>query len=314
MRCARERPTLCQEPTVSLSLKTLLLALASLPVALAGCGGDADSASDDITQADVAFSVLDVSRSHASAGVTLIKSSSDYRAFFDADPPADLSFNKSWVIHYSMGMEKTGGYATEVTRIQKTGTKGKYTLVVHTEDTSPGDACNVTQAITNPQITVRINKQTGTTKIAADVDAEVMDCGASGPIVEYRFGNQIFGSEVSIQADGVIDHGERTCCPPHTDTVTEKKLSAAKLEQLLAAIDAASHADTKVTEGGPTTEGSQSGILEVHTAAGDKIVIHDIERTTTVDSVEYNTAPEAAWIEALVAGIAEHDMPAPPQE
>jgi hypothetical protein len=106
----------------------------------------------------------------------VIKSSAAFSDFFGEDPPASVDFKKQWVVHYSVGIKNTGGYKTEITKIEKTGASGKRTLLVHTRDSSPGPDCIVTQALTNPQVAVVINKQPDVKSSKAAPESVVVSC------------------------------------------------------------------------------------------------------------------------------------------
>ena len=155
-------------------LATFALSTSLTPLA-AGCGSD-DSGTDsaNLTQ-KVSFEPLEVTREGAPAGLTVLKNTADYRAFFGDDAPA-IDFQRSWVVHYSMGIKSTGGFTTEITSIEKTGASDNRKLVVHTNDVSPGAGCSVTKALTNPQVAVRINKQPSTPSQKAASEKTTTNC------------------------------------------------------------------------------------------------------------------------------------------
>jgi hypothetical protein len=82
-------------------------------------------------------------------------------------------------------------------------------------------------------------------------------------LVHYQYGNQIMGSTLDILSDGTMQHEERSCCPPHSDQITETKLSAEELKQLKGWIRAVAAASETVSQGAPTALGSDSGRLVV---------------------------------------------------
>jgi hypothetical protein len=137
---------------------TMLLACA--PEAPDGTDNDEESARSDADALSLPFEKLDVKKSASPAGLTVLKSKAQYKAFFGANPPASVNFNQSWVVHYSMGVENSGGFAADITKVERVGSGSNKKLVLTTNDTSPGPTCFVTLSLTNPQITVKINKQT----------------------------------------------------------------------------------------------------------------------------------------------------------
>jgi len=161
------------------SLAALLVAASSV-FAVVGCAPPGVGTNvEDTTESEdaaVAFEVLDVRLDDAPAGFTVITSKAAYVAHFGAEPPEGVSFKKHWVLHHSLGVMPTGGYATEIGSIEKAGTGDQRTIVVTTVDTEPGPGCNVTQALTNPQVVVRINKHNGATVKHASEIART-DCG-----------------------------------------------------------------------------------------------------------------------------------------
>lgn len=136
-----------------------------LTVGCAPASEDPTSEESNVVSSDealgVAFETIDVRKSDAEAGLTVIKSRQAYISFFGTTPPASVKFNKHWVLHYSLGVQPTGGFGTEIASVERTGSGSSKKLVVTTNDTFPGASCMVTQSLTNPQVTVRINKHNG---------------------------------------------------------------------------------------------------------------------------------------------------------
>jgi hypothetical protein len=157
-----------------------LLSLSSLVV---GCAPDSgledgsEEAQDDESALSLNVQVINVTKSNADPGLTIIKKKADYVAFFGVEPPPGLSFNSSWVLHYSMGGQNSGGYAAGIPAVEREGVPGDKRLVVHTTDTSPGPNCFVTLALTNPQVTVKIPKQNNSIGIDQTNESFVTDCG-----------------------------------------------------------------------------------------------------------------------------------------
>lgn len=159
-------------------------ALAVLPVL--GCAPD--SGLDEVERADdvdsglsVPFEELDVVKSPSSNGLTVLKKKSEYVAFFGQEPPPGLSFNQSWVLHYSMGVRNTGGYDTSILSVERVGKGNTAHVVVTTQEVSPGEGCIVTQALTNPQITVKIPKQKSGVTVDLVTNEITTECGGPDP-------------------------------------------------------------------------------------------------------------------------------------
>ncbi len=197
-----------------------LLVVASSALLAGGCapsGGEGTASEDtsDVEDGVVGFQLLDVRKSESPAGLTVIKSRSAYRQFFGAEPPQGVNFSAHWVLHSSMGVQMTGGYATEIESIDKVGSGSARRLVVTTENTSPGWGCMVTQALTNPQVTVRINKHPGAT-----VESEIVDVS-----VNCEDPNDSFCTRVRCAKGTQCSEEERACVPASCDPSREGDLS-----------------------------------------------------------------------------------------
>jgi hypothetical protein len=156
----------------------LLAPLAAFPFACAPATdlGDLEDADERAFELSLAFEELDVRKSAAQAGLTVITKTADYVAFFGEAPPAGVDFKKHWVLHYSMGVQSTGGYDANILEIEREGSGAGSSLVITTQDVSPGPMCLVTQALTNPQVTVKIKKQKKTIEIQQITESTVTDC------------------------------------------------------------------------------------------------------------------------------------------
>jgi hypothetical protein len=126
--------------------------------------------------------------------------------------------------------------------------------------------------------------------------------GAPSELVSFTSGNQIHGSVVTIFSDGTVEHGERTCCPPRVETVTEERLTAVQLSHLESLIRASAPTPLLIKDGSPTTFGSQSGELLAY-LNGKPLIIFQVERNSQpgqLNIVTYNPAPTASEIKKMV--------------
>lgn len=189
--------------------------------ALAGCAAQVDDdhaqdgevaeADDGVTAAvSLPFKVIDARKSAAPAGLRVIESLHEYKSFFGTSPPAGVDFAKHHVVHYSLGVKPTGGFSVDVTKITRRGTSGHRSLEVDVRAVSPGPKCMVTQALTNPQVTVRIAKQSGVKQSYAKVSAETKICGSGS---ECTSADQCPGSKIACRlcADGTAACPQTTC-------------------------------------------------------------------------------------------------------
>ncbi len=197
------------------SLAAMLVAAAtSLSVGCAPPSAELGSEEANAVESDEALSVafvsLDVRKDGAEAGLTVLKSKQAYVDFFGQAPPAEVKFSQHWVLHYSLGVMPSGGYATEVTSIDKRGSGSNRKLAVATADTSPGASCAVTMALTNPQATVRINKHNGAS-VEHAAEQVVSDCSAPNWCWTVRCAN---GYECDETVDACVP---RACNPDVAD-------------------------------------------------------------------------------------------------
>ncbi len=160
-----------------------LFALGSaLVLSLSACapGTELDSVEQtDLTESELSLSmqIVDVKKSPAPPGLTIIRKKSEFVEFFGTQPPAGLNFNKSWLLHYSMGVQNTGGYEATFVGVEREGSGANAHLLIRSNDQNPGPNCFVTQALTNPQVAVKIPKQSKNIPITHANTATFTDCG-----------------------------------------------------------------------------------------------------------------------------------------
>lgn len=158
-----------------------LLSLACLAGSV-GCApgssvGEQEDAAEDESELSVSFQKLNVRKSNSPEGLTVITRKADYVAFFGEQPPAGVNFNQSWVIHYSLGVKNTGGFGADILSVDRNGPAAARTLDILVQDTSPGPNCIVTQALTNPQVTIKIPKQKTSIDVNHTFASVTTDCG-----------------------------------------------------------------------------------------------------------------------------------------
>ncbi|MBX3258287.1 MAG: hypothetical protein KF782_01100 [Labilithrix sp.] len=148
--------------------------------ACSAAGADAAAGDSSDLTGPIELEALDVVRQDAAAGLAVLKSKAEYEAFFGASPPASVDFRAHWVIHYATGNKTSGGHRAEITSVQKQ--RGETpTLVVYATDSSPGAGCLAPAVSTNPQTTIRINKQPGIAQARLEEKSVVADCADDSP-------------------------------------------------------------------------------------------------------------------------------------
>lgn len=191
-RCS-SRPTHMSSTYRTVLTKLSFLFIAAAPfVALPACAPDSSIETDD-AKADSAalslpFEVVEITKPAAPAGLTVIKNKAQFLAFFGFAAPSDINFNHSWILNYSMGVQNTGGYTAEINSVDRTGSGSHRKLTVSTTSTSPGSSCPVTESLTNPQMTVKIAKQTNPIELILNDTPIVHDCNAFCPHVKCANG------------------------------------------------------------------------------------------------------------------------------
>ncbi len=158
-------------------LASLLSLLGTVSCAPGSPTGESERSEGDVEALTLDVTVLPITKPSSPSGITVITKKADFVAFFGQQPPAGLNFNQSWVVHYSMGIQNTGGWHADVASIDRVGSGASAKLVVHAQETSPGPNCPVTQSLTNPQVTVKIPKQKKGIPVETIYSSIVTDCG-----------------------------------------------------------------------------------------------------------------------------------------
>jgi len=104
----------------------------------------------------------------------VLSSSEAYLALLGSAPPADLDFQREWVVVYAAGTFSTGGYRAEIASIARSFTGD--TITIGTRLVAPGPHCFVTQAFTNPYVVARFRRPAEGARIVWSHDVSVHDC------------------------------------------------------------------------------------------------------------------------------------------
>lgn len=86
----------------------------------------------------------------------VFRSAAEYTSFVGRKPPSDVDFAREWLVFYTAGVERTGGYEATIEEISL-ATEGP-TLNVTTNLVFPARDCVVTQSITTPAVLVRFQR------------------------------------------------------------------------------------------------------------------------------------------------------------
>jgi hypothetical protein len=161
-------------PSLAFFAVCAVAALPATPGCMAQPADETDVVATQESELRLPFTAIDVRRPNARAGITLLRSAREYRAFFGVQPPADLNFAREAVLHFSTGVKPTGGYAAEILSVDLGWFANR--VVVHARDTAPGQGCLVTQALTNPQVAVRFAAPRWPLSIALRTEKVVTNC------------------------------------------------------------------------------------------------------------------------------------------
>ena len=83
-------------------------------------------------------------------------SAAEYTSFFGRQPPSDVDFAREWLVFYTPGTERTGGYEAHIEEISL-ATEGP-TLSITTSLVFPARDCVVTQSLTTPAVLARFQR------------------------------------------------------------------------------------------------------------------------------------------------------------
>lgn len=103
-------------------------------------------------------------------GNLVIHSEAELTSNIDTAGLLGIDFSKEMAIAVFSGTKPTGGYSVEITKVVETDTE----IVVTAVETSPGESCVVTQALTSPYSIVKIQKIDK--KVAFDIETKVTVC------------------------------------------------------------------------------------------------------------------------------------------
>lgn len=151
-------------------MRTLLAVFPALALSLgaAACATDVDDADvaeldegvDDekSDRADFALTEVDFQAPIESdeLKVGVIKTRTQWKTVFGVAAPPSIDFDREWVAYYTAGMQTSGGYSAEITRVRLSDT-GK-TLKISTTLHAPGNDCLVTLALTSPYTIVKFKR------------------------------------------------------------------------------------------------------------------------------------------------------------
>lgn len=139
------------------------------------------------------------------------------------------------------------------------------TLLTGTAAALLTNACSGSAVSEESEEEIRRKKDSGVMEAAADASIDASS-KTSFERLSFQFGNQISGSELTIDKDGVITRTERTCCPPKF-TPFPGKLGAEDLQMLADDAAQVALAGHETVDGVATAaEGSKSGSFTVSVA------------------------------------------------
>ncbi|MBI4509230.1 MAG: protease complex subunit PrcB family protein [Deltaproteobacteria bacterium] len=103
-----------------------------------------------------------------------------YEATFGHPAPAEVNWDKEWVVYYSAGLRSTGGYEASIQNIRRSASG--YLLKITTSLSSPGKDCAVTDAFTKPDVLARFPRpRPRPQRVRYFRDDVVKDCTKPGP-------------------------------------------------------------------------------------------------------------------------------------
>jgi hypothetical protein len=211
-------------------MRTLLFSVLALSFGAAACIDVEDDAEiaeleegtddDKSDRPDLVFTEVDFQAPIAvdELKVGVIKSATQWKAVFGVSAPSSIQFDREWVAYYTAGVQTTGGYSAQITRLRISDT-GK-TLKIDTRLNKPGNDCVVTLALTAPYTIVKFEKPASPlpTRNGYYKTTEVYSCklGCQGTSVsEPAFVSTGNGNEeCEIQEEHCLTNDSSACPQP----------------------------------------------------------------------------------------------------
>jgi len=112
-------------------------------------------------------------------------SAAEYAAFFGRQAPSDIDFTREWLIFYTPGTERTGGYEAHIEKVSL-ASDGP-TLSITTSLVFPARDCVVTQSLTTPAVLARFQRpDPPPADIRFDSNDHERACGSADPCAAVR--------------------------------------------------------------------------------------------------------------------------------
>ncbi len=130
-------------------------------------------------------------------------------------------------------------------------------------------------------------------------------------LVDYRWGNQISGSELQITESGDVILSERTCCPPSSETIETPAIDTETLAKIKQARQEIVNAHLVEKEGLPSSNGGGSGAIYVfdgNTRCIAKLHPNDSSNDKQIDKSASATAA-VELLRTTVTSMTEEKMP-----
>ena len=127
-------------------------------------------------------------------------------------------------------------------------------------------------------------------------------------LIDYQYGNQVSGSTLTVDALGVTERSERSCCPPTTTPTETADLGFSQIAGLRADIEAIAAADAVTSkELGPFADGASIGSVTVY-RNGYAYLVKAYENQGDRVRIESIANDARTRILALVNGIVDVDI------
>ncbi len=128
-------------------------------------------------------------------------------------------------------------------------------------------------------------------------------------LLEYRYGNQITSSEVTVLTDGLVI--QRNRLQASYVYLPNIKLSKSEVDSLIKAVDAAALAAQTYTEGEPTAFGSSSGELSGFTTNGKATLLFAASLKDSYEKISlvYQDGADGKTLRAFIQNLVSDKMP-----
>ena len=133
-------------------------------------------------------------------GLQILTSAERYSEYLGVEAPADIDFDREWVVFFGLGVRNTGGFAAVIDGLEYYPSFGA--LVVNTREVQPGFDCIVTQALTNPYVLFKFDIPEDAAWYTSRHEVERRRCGPSPEELQADLAESRSAWDATVAANG----------------------------------------------------------------------------------------------------------------